>query len=74
MASRIGMGGGLGNVCALTCLYSATSVLGRCKSRGFGLLPPQDVELRRMLASPAGRVPEVDESNLPDLNFELAAA
>lgn len=44
------------------------------KSRGFGLLPPQDVELRRTLASPTGRVREVDESNLPDPNFELAAA
>lgn len=74
MASRVGMGGGLGNVCPLTCLYSAVSVLGHCKSRGFGLLPPQDVELRRTLASPTGRVREVDESNLPDPNFELAAA
>lgn len=87
MASRVGMGGGLDNVCPLTCLYSATSGLGHCKTwsrggcdspvifaSGFGLLPAQDAGLRQMHASPAGRVLEVDEPSLPDSNFELAAA
>lgn len=33
-----------------------------------------DAGLRQMLASPAGRVREVDEPNLPDPNFELVGA
>lgn len=41
---------------------------------GSGLLPPQDAGLRQMHASLAGGVREVDEPNLPDSNFELAAA
>lgn len=29
---RVDAGGGLGDICLLTCLYSATSVLGPCKT------------------------------------------
>lgn len=60
VASRVDVGGGLGDDCSLTCLYSATSVLVPERPRseetaggfsddsasGFGPLSPQDARLR----------------------------
>lgn len=50
VASRVGMGGRLGNVCPLTCSYAATSVLGHCKTWGRGGCAVSPMILRVTLA------------------------